>query len=242
MNIVAIVQARMGSTRLPGKVMLDLAGQPMLAHVVQRLKRAKTTGEVVIATTTSESDNDIIQLCRKNGWEFFRGSENDVLDRYYQAVVQYKADIIVRITSDCPFIEPLIVDEVVTEFISHLPDVDYVANVYGKRTYPRGLDTEVISFQALKYAWTRAKDLADREHVTSYIYRNPDKFKLYGVQHPVDYSAMRWTVDTPEDFEFVRRVYDHFQGDDFSWLDVLDLLKKNPEWLRINENIQQKVH
>jgi len=239
-NVVAIIQARMGSTRLPGKVLEDLAGEPMLARVVNRTRRAKTLDTVVVATTTQPIDDAIVRLCEKQGWPFFRGSEEDVLDRYYQAATAFQADVIVRITSDCPLIEPEIIDRVVGEFLSHRPEVEYVSNTL-VRTFPRGLDVEVMSFDALERAWQEDSNPSWREHVTSYIWRHLEKFKICNVANDTDYSYMRWTVDTVEDLTFVRKIYNHFQSDNFSWKDVLNLLEMHPEWLEINRPVQQKV-
>lgn len=241
MKVVAIIQARMGSTRLPGKVLLDLAGEPMLARVVNRTRRARTLDEVVVATTVQPLDDAIVRLCAERRWLCFRGSEDDVLDRYYRAAVAYKADVIVRITSDCPLIEPEIVDQVVREFLNLQPEVDYACNVLPRRTFPRGLDTEVMRFDVLERAWREDRNPAWREHVTPYIWRNPELFRIHGITNEMDYSYMRWTVDTLEDLAFVRCIYEHFGHDRFSWREVLVVLDEHPEWLQINQHVQQKV-
>jgi spore coat polysaccharide biosynthesis protein SpsF len=241
MKTVAIVQARMGSTRLPGKVLQDLAGEPMLARVVNRTCRAKTLQEVVIATTTNTVDDVIVKLCEARGWSWFRGSEEDVLDRYYHAAKKYQADFIVRITSDCPLIDPEVIDHVVQEFLERQPEVDYASNTWPRRTFPRGLDTEVMRMDVLERAWREDRNPAWREHVTPYIYRNPDRFRIHNVVSPVDYSAMRWTVDTQEDLAFVRQIYNYFGHDRFSWREVLKVLEEHPEWVEINRYVQQKV-
>ena len=241
MRVVAVIQARVGSTRLPGKVLLDLAGDAILARCVNRTRRAQTLDEVVIATTAKPADDAIVDLCAERGWPCFRGSEEDLLDRYYQAAVAYQADVVVRITSDCPLIEPEIVDRVVREFLERQPDVDYACNVLPQRTFPRGLDTEVMRFDVLERAWREDLNPAWREHVTPYIQRHPDLFRIHGVTNEVDYSHMRWTVDTPEDLAFVRRIYDHFGHDRFSWRDVLAVLEGHSEWLEINRHVQQKA-
>lgn len=241
MRVVAIVQARMRSTRLPGKVMLDLAGEPLLVRVVNRTRRAKAVNEVVVATTLQPVDHDIVSLCDQKGWHCFRGSEDDVLDRYYHAALAYRADVIVRITSDCPLIEPEIVDRVMQAFSEGQPGIDYACNVLPTRTFPRGLDTEIISFEALERAWNEDLNPRSREHVTPYIYQNDHLFQLHGIVNEVDYSHMRWTVDTPEDLEFVRCIYDHFGHDCFAWQEVLAVLRDKPEWLEINRHVQQKV-
>ena len=241
MRVVGVIQARVGSTRLPGKVLLDLAGDAVLARCVNRTRRAQTLDEVVMATTAKPADDAIVDLCAERGWPCFRGSEEDLLDRYYQAAVAYQADVVVRITSDCPLIEPEIVDRVVREFLERQPDVDYACNVLPQRTFPRGLDTEVMRFDVLERAWREDLNPAWREHVTPYIQRNPGLFYIHGVTSEADYSHMRWTVDTPEDLAFVRRIYGHFEHNLFSWREVLAVLEQHPEWLEINRHVQQKA-
>jgi spore coat polysaccharide biosynthesis protein SpsF len=241
MRVVAIIQARMGSTRLPGKVMLELSGEPMLARGVERVARAWTLSGVVVATTDQPGDEAIVELCAERGWSCFRGSEEDVLDRYYRAALAHQADVVVRITSDCPLIEPEVVDQVVQEFLDGQPEVDYASNIYPQRTFPRGLDAEVMRFDVLERAWRADDNPAWREHVTQYVQRNPDLFHIRGVTDKVDHSHIRWTVDTPEDLAFVRCIYDHFGHDRFSWREVLAVLEQHPEWLEINQHVQQKV-
>jgi spore coat polysaccharide biosynthesis protein SpsF len=239
-EIIAIVQARMGSTRLPGKVMMNLIGKPMLVHELSRIARSKQIGSIVVATTTSRSDDCIVDLCKEHAWHYFRGSEPDVLDRYYQCAKYFGADIIIRLTADCPLIEPTIIDKVVGKFIDKSPNVDYVSNIIPQRTFPQGLDTEVMSFSALERSWIEDKNLVLREHVTQYILRNLDKFKVAGVMNDRDVSNLRWTVDTKEDFKLVNEIYSFFGNNQFSWYDVLDLMDKKPELRLINENIRQK--
>ena len=239
MTAVAIIQARMGSSRLPGKILADLAGQPMLARCVARVGRAQLLDEVLVATTTSPADDATAELCAARGWRCFRGSEDDVLDRYYQAARLHGADLVVRVTSDCPFIEPEIVDRVMREFGDRQPHVDYVSNFIPGRTYPRGLDVEVFTVRALERAWREDGNSAWREHVTEYILRNPDRFRLHGVRHSENLSRWRWTVDTAEDLRLAKLIYDAFRHDLFSWRDVLDLLAKHPQWAEINRNVAQ---
>lgn len=241
MRVVAIIQARMGSTRLPGKVLLDLAGEPTLARVVNRTLRAQTLDEVVVATTVQPADDAIARLCAERGWRCFRGSENDVLDRYYHAAIAHQADIVVRITSDCPLIKPEIVDRVVHEFLGSQPEIDYACNTLPHRTFPKGLDTEVMRFDVLEQAWAKDDNPAWREHVTPYMRRNPHLFRVHGIMNDADFSHMRWTVDTPEDLAFVRRIYGHFRHDRFSWQEVLAVLEQHPQWLEINRHVKQKV-
>jgi len=240
-RVVAIIQARTGSTRLPGKVLLDIAGKSMLFRDIERIRRSKKIDRVVIATTVKPADDRIADLCREYGCDCFRGSEDDVLDRYYQAARQFDAEAVVRITSDCPLIEPTVIDQIISKFLSLMPDIEYVSNIFPLRTYPRGLDTEVMSFSALERCWNEEKNPAYREHVTPYIHHNPEKFRIEEVNNDVDLSLMRWTVDTPEDMAFVRRVFEHFRDDSFSWVDVLSLLRDQPELMEINKDIRQKV-
>jgi len=188
MKIVAIVQARMGSTRLPGKVMLDLLGEPVLVRDVNRLRRSKMLDEIVIATTNLPADDLIVSLCKERGWKYSRGDESDVLDRYYQAARSCNADVIVRVTSDCPMIDPEVVDRVIRVFLD-LPGIDYVSNTLPPRTFPRGLDTEVMTFEALERAWTEDEDPKLLDHVTPYIYRNPEKFQTRSVLNERDLSG-----------------------------------------------------
>lgn len=241
MRVVAIIQARMGSTRLPGKVMKDLLGKPVLVRDVNRIRRARCINEVVIATTTRPEDDPIASLCEEEGWHCFRGSEDDLLDRYYRTAQVFDADVIVRITSDCPMIDPGIVDKVIEEFLSLREKVDYVSNTLPPRTFPRGLDVEVMTFEALERAWREDSDPALREHVTPYIYRNSETFRLHRVANEVDLSHHRWTLDTPEDLAFIRAVYGHFGNDHFTWTDALQYLGQHPEIVKINSDIKQKT-
>lgn len=239
MNVVAIIQARMGSTRLPGKVLQDLAGESMLARVVQRVRRARQLDQVVVATSTSPADEAIVDECRRMAVACYLGDEQDVLDRYFRAAVQHGAQLIVRITSDCPLIDPLLIDELVMAFLAAVPD--YASNTL-ERTYPRGLDTEVFGMTALARVWEEALDPYQRIHVTPYFYQNPDLFTLLSIRQNRDDSRHRWTVDTPEDLYFVRQIYQRLGGDvAFRWQDVLDLLEREPELLAINRDVRQKA-
>jgi spore coat polysaccharide biosynthesis protein SpsF len=221
---------------------MDVAGEPMLARVVNRARRAKTVDELVVATPSTSADDVVAELCAKRGWSCFRGSESDVLDRYYRAAVEYRADAVVRITSDCPLIEPVITDIVVREFLDRQPTIDYASNAVPRRTFPVGLDTEVMRFDALERAWREDLKPSWREHVTPYIHRNPGQFRLHSVSHKLDYSPMRWTVDAEEDIAFVRAVYERFGGrDDFAWNEVIALLEREPSLLEINRGVREKV-
>jgi spore coat polysaccharide biosynthesis protein SpsF len=236
---VTIIQARMRSCRLPGKVLIDLAGATVLSRVVQRLKRTELTGEVVVATTCDPSDDVIVDECDRLGVKVFRGNEEDVLDRYYCAAQAFEAETIVRITSDCPLIEPEITARTIQEFIDRRPD--YASNVL-HRTFPRGLDTEVVSFEALARAWKLARKSYQRSHVTAFIYENPESFKLLSVKGHEDYSWQRWTLDTPDDLEFIRAVYKEMgDPDNFGWREALSLLERKPELLELNGHVAQKA-
>jgi spore coat polysaccharide biosynthesis protein SpsF len=230
----------MSSTRLPGKVLLDLAGEPMLARVVERTRRSRTIDRVIVATTVESEDEPIVELCRSRGWTVSRGSRDDVLDRYYQAAVVDGADLIVRITSDCPLIDPGIIDTVVKRLDGTL---DYASNINARRTFPRGLDVEVFTFAALSAAWREDHEATGREHVTPFLYRHPERFRIALVESDRPETANhRWSVDTLEDYELLGRIYAHFQHADFSWLDVLDLLDEHPDWVKINRHVAQKPH
>jgi len=245
MKTVALIQARMTSSRLPGKVLQDIAGCPMLLRVVERAQQAKAIDLVAVITSTHESDDAIEQCCKENGIEVFRGNLDDVLDRYYQAAIHFHADAIVRITADCPLLDPAISDLVVETFKNG--DYDYVSNTI-ECTYPDGLDTEVFRFDALKRAWQSASLKSEREHVTAYIYKHPELFRLGMVRHFEDYSALRWTVDTPTDLDFVRAVYANFDGMHFGMTEILQFMKEHPEASAINagqfrnEGYQKSLH
>ena len=240
MKTVGIIQARCGSTRLPRKILMDLGGEPMLARVVARLRRAEGLDMVVVATTTDAGDDEVETLCRGRNWACYRGCQDDVLDRYYQAAQEYEAQAVVRVTGDCPLIDPGVVDLVVGRLHAGRPAVDYVSNIAPTRTYPRGLDTEALTFAALQRTWREAKQPAFREHVTPYIHQHPELFVMQCVTHDRDFSRFRWTVDTAEDMELARRVYEHFGHDGFSWLDVLAAMEQHPRWQDINSHVRQK--
>ncbi len=242
LRVVAIVQARMGSSRLPGKVLLPLAGEPMLARVVGRTRRATGISDVMIATSTLPTDDPIAALCDARGWSCFRGLENDVLARYHGAAREAAADAIVRITADCPLLDPGVLGALIGAFLAGQPGLDYVCNFHPRRTFPRGLDCEIFRRDVLERCHAEATDLASREHVTAFIYRHPEKFRLHGIESAQDESAHRWTVDTPEDFALIERIYQHFGHDHFGWLEVLSLLRTHPEWRALNAHIEQKAH
>lgn len=230
----------MGSTRLPGKILRPLAGEPMLARVVERVNRARKINEVVVATTTEPADEPVARLCAERGWACSRGSETDVLDRYVQAARTFSADAIVRITADCPVIDPGLLDDAVGRFLAQQPELDYLANFLPQRTFPRGLDTEVVRRDALERCHAEARDPASREHVTAFLYQHPEQFRLAGMTCDQDYSGHRWTVDTPEDLALIERIYAHFGDGDFTWREALALVEQHPEWSELNRQIVQK--
>ncbi|MCC6502377.1 MAG: glycosyltransferase family protein [Deltaproteobacteria bacterium] len=231
--IVAIVQARMSSTRLPGKVMKGIAGRPMLWHVVNRLKAAKLIDEIVVATTTGCEDDIIEEWCSLNGTAFSRGSLDDVLDRYYQAALSFGAKTIVRITSDCPLIEPALVDRAIERF-----NKGGFSHVSVDSSFPDGLDAEVFSFEALEKAHKEAALASEREHVTPYIWKNPQLFSLGKIKSDVDLSSMRWTVDDERDLKFVTEIYEGIGAGErvFRMEEVLRFLRRRPNVLKINSS------
>jgi spore coat polysaccharide biosynthesis protein SpsF len=236
MKTVALIQARMSSSRLPGKVLQDIAGQPMLLHVIHRAQQAKSIDLVAVITSTSTEDDVIEALCKENDVPCFRGSLDDVLDRYYQAAIHFKADVVVRLTADCPLLDPGIIEQVVRTF--HKNSFDYVANVL-EVTYPDGLDTEVFSFKSLERAWREARLKSEREHVTVYILKHPELFRLGSVKQDEDLSSLRWTVDTPPDLEFVRAIHKFMKDKEFGMHEIVNLLKEYPELSELNSGQQR---
>lgn len=234
--IVAHVQARMGSTRLPGKVLIDIVGKPMLWHIVNRLKWSKLIDKIVIVTSTNEKDETILEFGEKEGIETYAGSENDLVDRHYQAAKKFKANVMVRITADCPLVDPKIVDKIINYFLGG--KFDYVSNVE-KPTYPDGLDVQVFSYSALETMWKKAKKF-EREYFPIYIKLHPEMFKIGSVEQERDISHMRWTVDYEEDLKFVREIYKRLYKEDeiFYMEDVLRLLKHHPELIDINKGLK----
>jgi len=240
MNTIAIIQARMSSTRLPGKVMKKLVDKSVLAHVISRLQMAKTLDGVVVATTSHQVDDVIAVESQKYGAAVYRGSEEDVLGRYYEAASECAADVVVRITSDCPLLDPELIDCLVQKFFS-LPAADYLSNTL-ERTYPRGLDVEIFSRKVLATAFRQALASFEREHVTPYIYQHEDLFQLVSHVDRINRSNHRWTLDTPSDWQFVEAVYQHLYQvkEMFTTGDVLALLQRHPEIGKLNEQVRQK--
>ena len=238
MRIIAIIQARTGSTRLPGKVLQMISGKTMLERVLERAAKTPSLERCMIATTDKPQDDPIENFCTKNKISFYRGSEENVLDRYYQTALSVKAGTIVRITSDCPLIDPDLIEEVIQTFQSS--GADYASNSL-KLSFPRGLDTEVFSFKSLENAWKNAREDYEKVHVTPYIYRHPEKFKLHTVSSEFDYSKYRWTVDTPDDLKLVREIYSRLEHkENFDWKDVLQIMQSDPSLQLINDHVRQK--
>jgi len=243
-KVVAIIQARMAASRLPGKVLKTLGHQPVLGWMLVRTSRAKLIDEVVVATTTDPSDDPVAEFCRQQGVAFSRGSMHDVLDRYYQAAMSHHADVIVRLTADCPFIDPDLLDANLRIFLRADPKLDFAANRLPppyRRTIPIGLDAEYCWFDGLETIWQEAEEKHQREHVMPFFYEHPERFNILHITHEPDYGDLRWTVDTPEDLQMLQQIVSHFPGrDDFSWHDVLDLVAKHPELNQINADIRHK--
>ncbi len=229
--VVAIVQARMSSTRLPGKVMKGIAGRPMLWHVINRLRASGLVDEIVVATTTGAEDDIIEEWCKLEGTGIWRGSLDDVLDRYFQAALSFGAKTVVRVTSDCPLIDPALVDKAIKKFAEGGYD-----HVSVDSSYPDGLDAEVFSFEALKKAHEQAALASEREHVTPYIWKNTHIFRLGKIVSPEDLSAMRWTVDDERDLRVVSEIYEGIGAGSrvFHMDEVLAFLRRKPEVLKIN--------
>ncbi len=241
MKTVIIVQARMTSTRLPGKVLKEVLGKPLLEYQIERLRRIKNADEIVIATTTNDTDQPIIDLCERLFVSYFRGSEEDVLARYHGAAKKYKADVVVRVTSDCPVIDPAMCEETIGYFLQHLDKYDYLR----LEKCPRGLDIEVYSFNVLDDCFRKATEQPDREHVTTFIYKkNPERYRIKYMNFPEDLSYHRWTVDTPEDFKLISNIIKELYPlkPEFNYVDILDVMNCNVDWYYINAAVRQKKY
>jgi spore coat polysaccharide biosynthesis protein SpsF len=238
-RVVAILQARMASTRLPAKVFAEIIGQPMLGLILTRLRPAQLVDEFVIATTDLPEDQQIADYARASDFPYLRGSRDDLTDRYFQAAALHHADVVVRLTADNPLIDAGFLDWTISQYLSAHPPYDYVDTVHSK-TFPVGMSVEVMGFSALETVWREDTNKAWREHCTPFIYFHPERFRMQHLSAPDNYSSMRWTVDTPEDLAFVRQIYAHFGHAHFNWQDVIALLALHPEWRDINRNVVQK--
>lgn len=238
MKIVAIIQARMDATRLPGKMMMDLAGQPVIQRVFERVKPSCLINEIWLATTINPEDNILAEWAIRNDIGCYRGSSEDVLDRYYQTAIKAQAEVIVRITGDCPLHDCQVIDKIIEDY--QKGEFDYVSNV-NPPTFPDGLDVEVFSFVALERARKEAKLQSEREHVTSYIWKHPELFKIKNVTNPVDLSHYRWTLDTPEDYLLLQKIVTAVEreGGRGGLDEILKIMENNSDWLNINSQYQR---
>lgn len=239
MKTIVIIQARTGSTRLPNKILKDLYGKIVLDHVIERVSISKEIDQIIIATTDKTTDDPIAEFCEKNNVSYFRGDEDDVLSRYHKAALAYYGDIIVRITSDCPLIDPNLIDSMLKFYKGN--NFTFVTNAaVNHRTYPRGLDVEIFSKNELKRAYDGAIESSEREHVTPYIYKHCNN--IYYYESELDYSYHRWTLDTIEDFELISEVYRglYVGKHDFFMNEILDFINNNPQLMNINSHIEQK--
>jgi spore coat polysaccharide biosynthesis protein SpsF len=237
-KVAAIIQARRGSTRLPDKVFLELEGKPLLEHVVLRLKASRLLDEIIIATTVSANDDFIELWANNNNIKFFRGSEENVLERYYQAAKKFNINIIVRITADDPFKDFRLIDEAVNLMIEN--NLDFVCN-NSPVSFPEGLDVEVITFEALEKSYRNAQSDFDKEHVTQYIHKNKNNFNVFNIQNNKDLSSYRWTLDTFEDYEFAKKIYSELykEGDVFLREEMFNLLQKTPSIMELNKRVKR---
>jgi spore coat polysaccharide biosynthesis protein SpsF len=246
-KVVAIIQARMGSTRLPGKVLRVLGGATVLAHVVRRAQRASNVDAIVVATTSEPRDDAIVKEAERLGVGVYRGSENDVLSRYRHAAEQAGADVVVRVTADCPLLDAEVLQAMVARFLEQRrrgARVDYLSNTL-ERSFPRGLDVEVFTYDALARADAEARDAAEREHVTPHIYLHPAAYAIEQQRSPIDHSRLRWTLDTEEDWNLLQEIFARLNGnrDYFATSEILELIEKDPHLSELNAHVPQKsVH
>jgi spore coat polysaccharide biosynthesis protein SpsF len=238
--ITAIIQARMSSTRLPGKIMTHFSGNSLLGHIIERLTYSKFISNIVVATTLNPADDAVVEWLQQNDIRHFRGDEKDVLSRYYYAAMLYDARHIARITSDDPFKDPQIIDQVSKLYFDNMLDFAYNNK---PATFAEGLDTEIFSFAAIKKAFDNAVDPFEREHVTQHFYRNPQLFRQQNLESPIDYSSFRWTIDTPEDMAMAQQVYKHLykKGQIFLAGDILSLCEQYPEIPKINQAVARST-
>tara|TARA_B110000438_G_C15650258_1_gene579267 strand:+ start:201 stop:947 length:747 start_codon:yes stop_codon:yes gene_type:complete len=236
LNITALVQARMGSSRLYGKVMKKVCGKSLIELLLKRLSKSKLIKKIMVVTPKSNENDVLVKKIKSLGYETFRGKEKDVLDRFYQAIKKAKPEIIIRITGDCPLIDYKIVDKMIKLFKSK--NYDYLSN-NDPPTYPDGLDVEIFNFKSLNYAWKYSTKKYDREHVTPFIKRTK-KFKCKNIKHSKDYSDERITLDELKDFKLIKNIFQYFYPKIyFNWLEIINLKKKQPLWFKVNQNIER---
>lgn len=238
MKILAIIQARTGSTRLPGKSILKILDKPMLERVIDRVSKSKLISDLIVATTINKEDLKIVKICANKGIRIYCGSEDDVLDRFYQAAKNVKPENVVRITADCPLMDYKVIDRVIKHHLN--TNADYTSNVL-KESFPDGEDVEIFKYDALRESALNAKLASEREHVTLYIRNNPEKYKLENVENDIDLSSKRWTVDNKEDFDFIEELYVALgRKDEFFGMEVtLDYLKNHKKLESINHHIER---
>ena len=243
-KVIASIQVRFNSTRLPGKVLKEICGKPMLELMLERLSKSKLIDEIIIATTINKNDDPIFELSKKLGYKVFRGNEKDCLDRHYQAIKNSNGDFICKITSDCPLIDPEIVDKVIGYYFENEKKFDYVSNVH-PATFPDGLDVEMFSLATLERAWKEAKNQDEREHTTTYMWKNPLIFRIGSVTMSKGenlFKKERWTVDYPEDFEFIKAIYENLyhNGKIFLLNEILEFLSEREDIKKINQHLVEK--
>lgn len=241
MNANAIIQARCGSTRFPNKIFVEIDGKPLIWHVVARLKYAKMIDDIIMATTTNPMDDLIQEWCEEENIKCFRGSEEDVLNRYYNASLAFPSDIVVRITADDPFKEPSLIDRIISKLITE--DYDYVTNNYPP-SFPEGLDCEAFKSEVLSKMERNSADRFEREHVTQYVFHHPEQFKIGNVSSERQLSSYRWTIDTEEDYKMVQAIYDHRVKGKHGMLlmdEILDILNLYPEIGMINSTVKRSA-
>lgn len=234
-KVVALIQARMGSSRLPGKVLKPVMGRPMLWYLVQRLKQCQYIDEIAVATSSDVKDLPLLDFAAENGLGCYAGSENDLVDRLYQAGMKFDADAIVRVTGDCPLVDPVLADRVIKKYLDAEGALDCATNCQ-PRTYPDGLDVALYAMRALGQVWREVQDPFNREWFSCNFYEHPEKYTVGAVYQAQDLSKLRWTLDYPEDLEFIREVLERLHCDSKTFLmqDVLDLLREHPELAEIN--------
>jgi len=238
-NIVIVVQARLGSTRLPRKVLMPLAGKPLIIRMLERISFSKRAENIIVAVTKDTGDNELADICESEGYRVYRGSTNDLLDRHYQAGIRYNADAVVKIPSDCPLIDYWVITKVIDYYIANSHKYDYVSNLH-PATYPDGNDVEIMSIKALQNAWENSSKDFEREHTTPYLWENPDKFRIGNVlwETGMDFSmSHRWTIDYLEDYLFIKEVYDALYKNNpkFNLYDILEFEKNHPDVKALNE-------
>ncbi len=241
--IAAIIQARMNSTRLPGKALKEILGKPVLELLVERLRYSRRLDEIIIATTTSPADNPIEELAERLAVKYTRGSEEDVLSRYYEAAKQFNVDHIMRITADCPLMDPVIIDHMIEAYMdinSGVTEYDYLSNTL-ETTFPDGLDVEIFGFGVLEKVHMMADKKYQREHVCTYIIEHPKEFRIKNFAYDKNFSGFRWTLDNPEDYQLIKAIYEglYLKKKIFLMNDILDFLEKNPQLVEINKSLKR---